>query len=156
MEQCLNVMFFVNNIVFNQACPSCKMCDKINEASKETNEDNAASTISRQPAKKPSASNRQTSEKKATNGRKMKSKRILLKPLLNNWRRKLMNKLRKTKSPAARGLQQRSMCSQKRAREAELGREERMTQRTDKRSKSGRNGSTEGKLEIIGKVKKIQ
>lgn len=48
------------------------------------------------------------------------------------------------------------MCSQKRAREAELGREGRMTQRTDKRSKSGRNGSTEGKLEIIGKVKKIQ
>lgn len=58
MEQCL-VMSFVNNIIFNQACPSCGMSERINEASKETNEDNAASTISRQPTKKTSASTRQ-------------------------------------------------------------------------------------------------
>lgn len=94
------------------------MRERINEASKETNEDNTASE---------SAGNQQKKQKQTTdlrdesNKRKKdeKSKRILLKPLLNNWR-KLMNKLRKTKSPAARGLQQsggREACARRRERE---------------------------------------
>lgn len=107
MEQRFNVMLFVNNIIFNQACPSCRMCDRINEASKETNEDNAAGTISRQPPKK-NICKQPTDFREESNKWKTDEEQMhLIKAAAQQPEEEINEQAKKDKKSSSSGLQQR-------------------------------------------------
>lgn len=154
MEQCLNVMSFVNNIIFNQAVKCVIGLMKLQRKLMKTMQ--PVQSAGNQQKRHLLATDRLQRRKQQTEER-WEEQTHLIKAAAQQLEEEINEQAKKDKKSSSSGAPAErrpwSMCSQKRAREAELGREERMMQRTDKRSKSG---STEGKLEIIGKVKKIQ